>query len=127
MPRATRLEMLKQQHGFLKRSIEAAMQGHDDEALRIATTIRVLVHETGSSKPLLKQLNSNYLQITILDIPPRDLSNTVVYVGVGFQLNSQTGIRPMIDLKNAPPGQRPVLLGEWWNRIMLIFALDNKG
>jgi len=124
--RATALEMLKEQYGFLKRSIASAIRGNLDEALRIATTLRVLVHETAASKPLLKQVVPNYLQITILDIPAAPLSKAgaqrVFYIGVAVQMNSVTGVRPAVDLTNPPPGQKLVVLGSWWNRELLIFT-----
>jgi hypothetical protein len=69
MPRSTNQEMLAQQLGFLKTSLEAYKNGSEAEALRIATTIRVLIHETNSSNPLLKQIDPNYLTLTILDRP----------------------------------------------------------
>lgn len=119
-------DSLKEQYGFLRRSIDSAMDGHDEEALRIATAIRVLVHETASSKPLLKNLNPNYLQLTILDIPAparaKERPTTLIfYMGIGFEMNASTGLRPIIDLANGPPGQQLVLLGLWWDQIILVF------
>lgn len=125
MPKSTKLNMLKEQYSFLKRSIDAVMEGHEEEALRIATTVRVLVHETASSTPLLKQIDPNYRQLTILDIPPpkptRPGGQVLFYVGVGVSVNSATGLHPIIDLKNPPPGQQLVSLDNWWSQIILMF------
>lgn len=125
--RATALEMLKQQYGFLKRSIASVVVcGNLDEALRIATTIRVLVHESGKSKPLLKQLDPCYLQLKIIDIPPPPLARPgakrLFYIGVAIEMNAQTGVRPVIDLTNPAPGQQVVGLGDWWNQELLVFT-----
>jgi len=47
---------LDQQLKFLKASISAFDQGDEDEAIRIATILRVLFHDTRNSESLLKHL-----------------------------------------------------------------------
>ena len=47
---------LRTQIGYLERSCEIFDSGTDDEAQRLATTIRVLFHDTEKSKSLLTQL-----------------------------------------------------------------------
>lgn len=47
---------LAEQLGFLERSADAFDNGYEDEAKRMATAIRVLVHDTNQSISLLKQL-----------------------------------------------------------------------
>ncbi|QDP44149.1 hypothetical protein SEA_JUJU_33 [Gordonia phage JuJu] len=47
---------LVRQLGFLERSSEAFDDGQVDEALRLSTTIRILVHDTKASRSLLGQL-----------------------------------------------------------------------
>lgn len=126
MPQTTNEEKLKEQYGFLKRSIDSFMDGHISEALRIATTLRVLVHETVSSTPLLKQLNPNYRRLTIVDVPPpgpvRPGGVVLFYIGVGVEMSQQKGARPIIDLQNGPPTQQLVTIESWWNQIILIFS-----
>ena len=47
-------------------------EGDLRQALTIATSLRVLIHETGASKPLLKRFKSNYLDLPVMDrIRPR--------------------------------------------------------
>ena len=53
-------ERFEEQRLFLSKSIKEFVSGDLAEAVRIAITIRVLVHETGSSKSLLGQLTPNY-------------------------------------------------------------------
>ena len=60
-------EKLGEQRHLLRKSVEEIVAGDLTEALRVATTIRVLIHETGSSAALLKQLDQSYLQFEILD------------------------------------------------------------
>ncbi|MDJ0426008.1 hypothetical protein QNA19_08770 [Rhodococcus fascians] len=47
---------VSRQYGFLTRSIAAYDTGETDEALRIATVLRVLLHDTNQSKSLLGQV-----------------------------------------------------------------------
>ncbi|KXP14692.1 hypothetical protein [Tsukamurella pseudospumae] len=50
------LEAFEQQIGFLERSNAWFDQGHIDEAIRMATPLRVLFHDTAQSHALLDQL-----------------------------------------------------------------------
>jgi len=60
-------EKLEEQRHLLRKSIKEFAAGDLAEGVRIAIATRILVHETGNSKPLLKQLTSNYLELKILD------------------------------------------------------------
>lgn len=126
MAQTTNQEKLKEQYGFLKRSIDGFLAGHSSEALRIATTLRVLVHETASSNPLLKQLDPNYRQLTIIDTRPPAPSKPggiiLSYIGVGVTMNIEKGAQPVTDLRNGSPRQQMVTLDEWWKQILLIFS-----
>ena len=61
------LARLKEQMEFLRTSLRAFYAGDFAESVRIATVIRVLVHESGMSKPLLKQAKPNGLELPILE------------------------------------------------------------
>jgi hypothetical protein len=67
-------EQIKRQTNFLIRSCELFDQGHYDEAIRIATTIRVLVHDTKQSTSLLTHLNAKSIKLCST-IGDADLSN----------------------------------------------------
>jgi hypothetical protein len=54
-------EKLEEQRHLLDKSIKEFASGDLAEGVRLAISMRVLVHETGSSKPLLGQLTANYL------------------------------------------------------------------
>jgi hypothetical protein len=56
LDRAQLLGHLRSQIGYLRRSAELFDAGHDDEAARMATAVRVMVHDTNSSSSLLGQL-----------------------------------------------------------------------
>lgn len=50
------VEKLREQMGFLDRSAALFDEGHEEEALRLAAIIRVLLHDTRTSHSLLGQL-----------------------------------------------------------------------
>src|ERR1700674_367545 len=58
---------LEEQRHLLRTAIGGMAAGDLAQALHVAAQIRVLVHETGASKPLLKHLDKNYLELPILD------------------------------------------------------------
>lgn len=53
------------QRHLLRTAIKGMHEGDLTQALTIATVIRVLVHETGSSRPLLKQLCTDFVALEI--------------------------------------------------------------
>jgi len=59
------LTALEQHRQLLRAAIEQMADGKLVHALTIATSIRALVHETGSSTPLLKRLRTDYLSLPI--------------------------------------------------------------
>lgn len=54
------IQQWNSQVSFIKKSCEHYDAGDHDEAKRIATSLRIILHETASSHSLLKQLNYNY-------------------------------------------------------------------
>lgn len=56
-------QQLKRQLDFLERSSFLFDQGYQDESIRIATTIRVLLHDTKNSTSLLTHLNAKDIKI----------------------------------------------------------------
>jgi hypothetical protein len=116
----------EEQRHLLRKSLKELVAGDLAEGIRIATIIRVLVHETGSSKPLLKQLTPNYLQLDILDriqnsdnekLPPGQQKIVVMSVPISISM-SDRGVFLNPDL--APDVYSPSLLGKWWTRPALI-------
>lgn len=49
-------EKLKEQIRFIERSCKAFDQGAEDEAIRLATSLRIMFHDTGMSVSLVKHL-----------------------------------------------------------------------
>jgi hypothetical protein len=50
-------DQLRKQYKFLCHSLENALNGDSDEIYRLATTIRILIHNTRNSTSLLQQIN----------------------------------------------------------------------
>jgi hypothetical protein len=63
--RARTREKLDEQRHLLRNAVGRMSAGDLAEALQIATILRVLIHESRHSIPLLKQLVPNYLDLTI--------------------------------------------------------------
>lgn len=116
MTSAETIEKLREQKGFLERSLADFLNGHTEEAVRIATSIRVLVHE-GRGKPLLKSFKPNYFDLPILDNavaqPPNGGKILVRFAPV---MISKHGVQPITDLSNTE--ETP--LGKWWERPCII-------
>jgi hypothetical protein len=127
MPRSTLQEMLVQQLGFLKSSLQAYKDGNDAEALRIGTTLRTLIHDTKSSHALLKQIDPNYLNLPILDRPEVGSGRKILALyGIGVSRSGDgTGTgRPDMTLND--PALQLTPLEKWWNRLVLVFT-DSTG
>jgi hypothetical protein len=118
-------ERLEEQRHLLRKSINELASGDLAEGLRIAVVIRVLAHETASSKPLLKQLTPNYLQLKILDHPDAKAENApagtqgivVLSVPIGITV-SEKGVflKKELDVK----AYIQSIVGKWWVRPSLI-------
>lgn len=133
---------LKENIGFLEASNEAFDKGRLSEAKRLATTIRVLVHDTVNSKSILGLLgvkdNLAFLTTTQGDMP----GNLMPFTGlVGVRLGYPK-VSYFATLDQGPPSDYslPKLpFDEWWNqeviddkaggkftRKKLVLALANK-
>lgn len=118
---------LNEQRHLLKTAIQGMAAGDLAQALHVATTIRVLVHETGASKPLLKHLDGNYLEMPILERTPETASATppgvkaiTYYCPVSAQIKAPEGTVSLItELKIED--HTISKLGAWWaNACMML-------
>jgi len=136
---------LNEQRHLLRTAIEGMAAGDLTQALHVATTIRVLVHETGASKPLLKHLDNNYLELPILEhtqkpAPPAPpgMHSITFYCPVSAQIKAPEGTVSLITELRLED-QTVSKLGVWWanacmmlpgigpvTRRELILGLSNK-
>lgn len=123
-------EQLKRQYNFLIYSCEAFDKGNWEEAVRIATCIRVFVHDTPKSISLLKHLNAKNIKLfnTSPGIPKGENGYepfTHFTMGIIDFGNQIFGYMPT--LEDFKPGSSVVLpIEEWWNQIVWILSPECK-
>ncbi|MGN7250031.1 hypothetical protein [Arthrobacter sp. SAFR-014] len=109
------LEHLSEQLSFLSSSCDAFDQGNRSEAKRIATQIRVLVHDTTQSHSLLKQLGiKSTMQFVWSDTPGRiaELKRSDVAFGGLFALTAGTHSYAPVEFREGSPTG----FEEWWKK-----------
>jgi hypothetical protein len=119
---------LAKQLGFLDRSCKAFDVGHFDEAIRVATALRILFHQTRTSTSLVSHLGADgvHLLSTSLDIAAKQKDPWLR----GTTLEKFNGMGQYVPGANPPYrpklgngySQRLVLVSNWWSEI--VFALD---
>lgn len=109
---------LKEQMQFLRTSLCGFYAGDFAESVRIATVIRVLVHESGMSKPLLKQAKPNGLELPILEhVDEKDGPEALFSFAVSVRMGPT--VAPAVDLESSHHTLSSV--GSWWNRTVFTF------
>ncbi|MDO8635983.1 MAG: SEC-C metal-binding domain-containing protein [Dehalococcoidia bacterium] len=107
----------------LKLSCDAFDRGSFGEAMRLAATIRLLVHDTNQSKSLLGQLGKKSAKF--YDTSLKEQQNSLIsHIGpIGIVMETGTYFAFLDDL---PPTESPrwVEFGEWWSGVIFI---DKRG
>lgn len=115
-------EHLKRQLAFLERSCISYDQGCTDEAIRMATVIRVLLHKTHRSTSLLAHLgreNINLLNTAGEEPHP----NVLMYYGLGMYYCNNTAGGYIPNLSNSfDINYLP--FNSWWNQIVYVLSSD---
>lgn len=122
---------LREQVAFLRRSSESFDEGYEGEGRRLATVIRVLLHDRGRSRSLLEQLDvKNDMQFldTAIPINPNNLLPTPGLLMMQFDSGPEGGGgRYVPRLEDGSPrtvGQAPLSFSSWWGRPV---AKDGRG
>jgi hypothetical protein len=108
---------LKEQLEFIRRSSQAYDDGYSEEAKRLATTIRVLVHDTKNSKSLLTQLDEKGRDFWDSSVP-NVANNLAPYGGLVQTAAGLDGATYLPHLDDPlPSGAQPrvVDFDTWWN------------
>jgi hypothetical protein len=105
---------LRRQLGFLRRSAESYDRGYHDEAVRLATTIRVLLHDTKASTSLLSLLGVKS-SINLLTTVSTDPLHAGTCMFDGLTMMSLRGIEPSF----SKSGQF-VSVADWWEQVVLV-------
>lgn len=112
---------LSKQLGFLERSCQSYDEGFTDEAIRIATVIRVIIHQTGSSTSLLKHLGATTINLLSTTFEPS--SQTITFVGMGMMRVGNGSSEYFPQLGNGPVNDY-IPVSKWWNQVVVV--LDKK-
>ena len=111
------LEQLKEQINFLKTSSREFDNGNYAEAKRLATNIRILLHDTRNSISLLKQLDIKekiYYIDTASDYDPKNLISHHGLVGIKVSKND-TRFFPFLTKEKC----KFTIFDKWWNKIVI--------
>jgi hypothetical protein len=109
---------LRRQLIFLRNSCNAFDRGEQDEAIRIATVIRVLVHDSKSSVSLLTHLsakNIHLLAITGFDAMDEPHVLAAGLVSFPSDQRSSSGIGTKVIFAKGH-----LLVDEWWNQTVYV-------
>jgi hypothetical protein len=109
---ANDIVLLREQYSRLKDAIDGFYVGKDFQALNIATILRVLVHETRKSRPLLSRLDRRYWDLMIWHRPLN--SKTIFRVPITLSVGGD-GTKRVIRSDFASPDYRLVSLRQWWS------------
>jgi hypothetical protein len=109
---ANDINLLREQYQRLVDAVDGFYEGEEFQALNVAVTIRVLVHNTRKSHALLSRVDRKYWDLTIQH---RRLDPKVIFsVPVTLQVTGD-GIKGIVRSDFGSPGYELVSLNEWWN------------
>ncbi|MBX3496619.1 MAG: hypothetical protein KF769_10285 [Parvibaculum sp.] len=119
---------LERQLKALAASCKAYDEGERWEALRLATTIHILVHDGGkNNKSLLTQLGIKDRVTFIASGRPVDPENLVADTPmVMLRISSGEHATYLPALEGHADQHRHVTFGEWWERDLIFRSGDNK-
>ena len=109
---------LRRQLRFLSSSCASFDAGYHDEAIRIATVIRVLVHQTKSSTSLLKHLSAT--TINLLSTSEGATERTVMYMGMGTVRVNSDGTHSYFPSLSNGPLFFSIPVSKWWEQVVFV-------
>jgi hypothetical protein len=109
---------LRRQLSFLKRSCNAYDAGEHDEAIRIATVIRIIMHQTSNSTSLLKHLNATTINLltTVQDISKNTILAAMSMSGLTI---GPDGVEHYPNLGDSSY-KAQVPTSKWWSQIVVV-------
>ncbi len=111
-------EQFQRQIKFIRNSCSLYDGGSCSEAIRIATSLRVLFHETPKSKSLLTRMGAK--GFNILSTVPEVSPSAVFYCGMGLLKLSTTG-EASVEPAMPPPGPLRFLRRHfWWKQVIYV-------
>lgn len=116
-------EHLKKQLGFLERSCQSYDASFTDEAVRIATVIRVLAHQTGASTSLMKHLSATTINLLSTTFEPSE--QTVYFVGMGM-MRIGGGKSEYFPQLGEGPVNELIPVSKWWNQVVIVLGAKHR-
>lgn len=119
----------EEQLELLQTSVEAFDKGKFPEAKRIATSLRIFVHDTGASTSLLKQLNKKNGLFLDTAMPLKESEgviipqSTLTYRALGGNEDSLRH-QPLLDTSFSQP--READFDAWWNGVVFVDQFQKK-
>lgn len=119
---------LGKQLGFLRRSCESFDAGFFDEAVRIATVIRILLHQTRNSTALLSHLGANHIRLlsTSLDISAKMKAGGRMEMFNGLGRYAPGANPPYYPKLGNGMFKRLIPAVDWWGEIVLILDPETQ-
>lgn len=118
LPPPELLAHLERQLGFIDASCLAYDKGATQEAIRIATSIRVLIHNTNTSTSLLKHLNAT--TINLHTTAPEVSADVFGFLGMGIVGVDSTGNHDYKPALDDSPTHDYVPVSKWWGQVVFI-------
>jgi hypothetical protein len=110
---ANDINLLKEQYKRLVNAVDGFYAGDEFQALNIAVTLRVLVHKTRTSHPLLARLDRAFWDLTIQHQPLNPKSTSIFCVPIALRISGD-GISRVVRSDFASPNYQLVPMLQWW-------------
>lgn len=109
---------------FLISSCDSFNDNFEEEAIRLATVVRVLLHDTEYSTSLLNQLNLKNIEFydSASDYDPQNLLETLGLVAIRIGV----GKPPKIIVRLDDKPYKKVSFDEYWNKTVIVDSQKNK-
>ena len=118
---------LSKQLGFLERSCQSYDAGFTDEAIRIATVIRVTIHQTKNSTSLLKHMGATTINLlsTTSSNHALPIHKANYFMGMGMVVLNGDNAKYISQLGDGPTKEFiPVI--KWWNQIVMVLEAKHQ-
>jgi len=107
---------LREQIRFIERSCKTFDQGEEDEAIRLATTLRILFHDTSKSTSLLKLLSLKNNGILSSNRGHGDWQD-YLKIELDFESSEPVKMRPILGTKF-----HKTSIANWWQKESVLFT-----
>ncbi len=116
------LGQLKEQISFLERSAAVFDSGFEEEAKRLALTLRILLYDKSNSRSLLTQLNRKNIRLYNSALPYRP-QNPIPYSGLTMiKISSSDGGKYVAPLDSGSPSRSTTSklpFNIWWDGVFI--------